>query len=655
MLLLIAVFIIFFNIFFGDNSSNEKNIHNTVEILTPHQKPADNIDDGEISCQGNTKGIEEEPSNKHPGKEIQTCKDSSYRAREQKSEIRPPESGLYSIKRGVKIVPKITTQITNSPSYSSYVKAEKVKLSGNFMIFMDKEGIIHLWDLEKKKEVFSVNACDSDNVKDFSISSSGDFLAVGCDKAVKVWNIRYGKLFIEKDLESLDSVAICGNNLLVASEGSVNLYEISEEELHRIGSIETGRISSIDCLTRREVAIYKGKTVAIWRILSEREAFQENILSGDITADTEKRRFSFIKSLRFEARRVLAIGAGKAVFLNEEGKVEIVDLKDKDEESFLPEIPCEAEIVDADFYRDKLVTVDKSLTVRIFSLGEEINEVESFSLLSSGKEETLTAQQETPRRFSRHWYKHQYALVVGINNYKRDPLNSAMADAEAIKKELERRGFEVRSLYNEGATKKNILKALEEIRKNMDNEDSFVFYFSGHGVSLKTPAGVERGFIIPYGAKVSSNSSIIKYEEETISLHDLKDIAYDMKAKHIAFFLDSCFSGLIFEKRGRKNIPRIETLLQKKAIDILTAGGNQEIYDGGPEHSPFTIALLEAFQGSADSNKDGFLTFPEIAKYVRKRVLELTANKNRQKPQFDNLVDTNEKGEFVFKVIKSTR
>jgi len=649
-LLLIVVFIILFNVFFGGDNTKERETSVTrhqvkVSISQKEEKTHKNEYDGEISLQEDTEDIKEEHFSKYSGKESQTYR--NFR-REIRKDL--PESNSYSITRGIKVVPKIyNTQITNSSQHSNSVEVEKVKLFGNFILFKDKEGI-HLWNLEERKEVFSVNSCDSDNIRDFHASLSGDLLVIGCGRVVKVWNIRYGKLIIEKELENINSVAICGNNLLVASEGDLELYEVSDGKLRKVSSVETGEISSIDCLSEKKAAVYKDETVDIWKILSEKEAFQENILAGDIIADIERRRFFFIKNLRFEGRKVLAIGDGKAVLLNEEGKVEFWDLDSEGKESLLNEIPDGIEIVDADFYRGKLITVDGSLRIRVFSLENRINEVESFSLLNS-VEGTLTAQQKTPRKSPRYWYKHQYALVVGINDYDQDPLNSAVADAKAVKRELERRGFKVRFLYNERATKENILKVLDEIRKNINEEDSFVFYFSGHGASLKTSAGVERGFIIPYGAEISLNSSIIEYDKKTISLHFLRDIAYDMKAKHVAFFLDSCFSGLIFEKRGRKSIPQIEMLLQRKAIDILTAGGNQEVYDGGSEHSPFTTALLEALHGNADYNRDGYLTFPEIANYVRKRVLELTANRNQQKPQFDNLVDANEKGEFVFEVI----
>jgi uncharacterized caspase-like protein/galactitol-specific phosphotransferase system IIB component len=251
------------------------------------------------------------------------------------------------------------------------------------------------------------------------------------------------------------------------------------------------------------------------------------------------------------------------------------------------------------------------------------------------------------------WYEKQFAIVIGIDKYHNEQLETlqnAVNDARAISNMLKKFGFEVLELYNQQATKRNIIDAISQISRQTKNNDSHIFYFAGHGKGFTLENRERVGYILPYDTKLSIyENDIIAYDDEAIPLSTIKKYAKNMKAKHIALIFDSCFSGLAM-KRGielakKNNMEYYNDLLSRKAINILTAGDDQPVSDG-TGHSPFTRALLQGLdqKGIDIIDRDGYVTFSQMATYVKEKVEKATGR--RQRPQFDNL--SFEDGDFVF-------
>ena len=74
-----------------------------------------------------------------------------------------------------------------------------------------------------------------------------------------------------------------------------------------------------------------------------------------------------------------------------------------------------------------------------------------------------------------------YALVIGINDYKYIPkLEIAKKDAIEVERLLrEMYGFETKLIYD--ATRMAVLNAINDFRKKIKEEDSFLIYYAGHG------------------------------------------------------------------------------------------------------------------------------------------------------------------------------
>ena len=251
------------------------------------------------------------------------------------------------------------------------------------------------------------------------------------------------------------------------------------------------------------------------------------------------------------------------------------------------------------------------------------------------------------------WYEKQYALVIGIDNYRSsriDSLQNAVNDAKEASRLFNNMGFEVIELYDMEATKKAILLTFSNILRKIQKNDSFIFYFAGHGQGLLLESKDKVGYIIPYDADISlTDTNVIDYDEEAVGLSDIVKYCKSMKAKHIALLLDSCFSGLAL----KRSVPKIDDmdfdyyndLLNRKAINILTAGDDQPVSDG-TGHSPFTRAILNGLgkKGLDIHDRDGFATFNQLAVYVKEKVEKATGR--RQRPQFDNLSMGD--GDFIF-------
>ena len=79
----------------------------------------------------------------------------------------------------------------------------------------------------------------------------------------------------------------------------------------------------------------------------------------------------------------------------------------------------------------------------------------------------------------------KHAIVIGINNYKINPLKGCINDANKISNYLENNNnYNVHLLLNNNATKQNIINKINELLTIKHTITNLVFFFSGHGSLL---------------------------------------------------------------------------------------------------------------------------------------------------------------------------
>ena len=128
----------------------------------------------------------------------------------------------------------------------------------------------------------------------------------------------------------------------------------------------------------------------------------------------------------------------------------------------------------------------------------------------------------------------------------------------------------------------------------------------------------------------------------------IEEVAKNTSAKHVLFMFDACFAGSVF-LASRPAPSYIEVFTEEPVRQFITSGSaDQEV----PDNSIFRRAFVDALAGSADFDKDGYLTGSELGTYIQKRTAEDW--KGELTPQYGKLQDPNlNKGDFVFKIGKS--
>ncbi|MCI0652241.1 MAG: caspase family protein [Planctomycetes bacterium] len=134
------------------------------------------------------------------------------------------------------------------------------------------------------------------------------------------------------------------------------------------------------------------------------------------------------------------------------------------------------------------------------------------------------------------------ALCIGINDYPGtgSDLSGCVNDANDWSRELERRGFSVRRLFDRQATGKALRAAIREIVGGAAPRDTVVVQFSGHGsfvpdVDGDEPDGTDE-CICPYDVEAKGPIT----DDELFELYSAKQ-----PGVKLVILSDSCHSGTV--------------------------------------------------------------------------------------------------------------
>jgi hypothetical protein len=259
------------------------------------------------------------------------------------------------------------------------------------------------------------------------------------------------------------------------------------------------------------------------------------------------------------------------------------------------------------------------------------------------------ARESQAKRTYRPGYQRRVAAVIGVNDYVHWPrLSGARPDAEKVAERLRGLGFEpVLELYDRQATRGAILELLgSKLPGVVGENDLVVIFFAGHGQTETIGDGAreqKRGYIIPADASVEGVFAT------AIPMHQLRALTNRLPAKHVFYAMDSCYSGLGFSRAlgiVRKDADDyIDKVTSLRSVQMVTAGGEGEEVIERDGEGVFTRSLLDALDGEADANGDGYVTATEIGAYVAPRVTNETGA--RQSPQSGRLEG---EGEIAFEI-----
>ena len=209
-----------------------------------------------------------------------------------------------------------------------------------------------------------------------------------------------------------------------------------------------------------------------------------------------------------------------------------------------------------------LLMDDKTILGQQPDLLKEIMEIESpqpqivVQVNSQEEKKNVAKQKET-----------RIALVIGNANYasqRLESLSSPINDARGVSKMLEKLGFKVRPVVENGS-KNTMRKAIMDFIREAKNYDVALFYYSGHGIQSK-PGLSATNYLIPSDAKLQFCESL---SGECIDLNEmvLNNLSKEREGKASLAFIDACRTVL--------NLPSESDFGETKGSDRELRGLNE--------------------------------------------------------------------------------
>lgn len=227
-----------------------------------------------------------------------------------------------------------------------------------------------------------------------------------------------------------------------------------------------------------------------------------------------------------------------------------------------------------------------------------------------------------------------HVLAIGINKYQNEnySLNYAQPDARAFVSKLSERGKRLFrninkiEIYDEDATRDNIMMAFKTMASYARPEDVFLFYYAGHGTLDEEHS--EEFYLVPTNVtRLYGDSEQLM--QKGISASDLRQMLTQVKSQKQIILMDACHSGGAVKSMSVRSAASDEKaifqLARSAGVVIIASSGTKQFATEFEElkHGVFTYALLEALDGKAD-NGDKRITVNELNSYMDNRVPELT-------------------------------
>ncbi|WOK09615.1 caspase family protein [Imperialibacter roseus] len=233
-----------------------------------------------------------------------------------------------------------------------------------------------------------------------------------------------------------------------------------------------------------------------------------------------------------------------------------------------------------------------------------------------------------------------HILAVGINKYQNPKmtLNYARPDAESFSSMIDDNGtslfkeIKLHTLFDDQASKENIIKKLDELSAVVHPEDVFIFYYAGHGSMVDNSF-----YFIPTESLRLYDVSSLK--KNAIEASELQEHLKSIHALKQLIVMDACQSGASIEllaTRGAAEEKAIAQLSRSAGIHVMASAGSEQFATEFAElgHGLFTYLLITGLQGAADgAPKDGKVTIYELKSFLDDQVPELT-QKLKGTPQY---------------------
>jgi uncharacterized protein (TIGR02145 family) len=227
-----------------------------------------------------------------------------------------------------------------------------------------------------------------------------------------------------------------------------------------------------------------------------------------------------------------------------------------------------------------------------------------------------------------------HLLVIGVDAYTHcPPLSNCVKDAKDFTALMQQQ-YQVSpertyELYDGQATRTKVLRQLKNLRHKVQEDDSLIVYFSGHGEIED-----EEGYWIPVEGKPGE-------DEGWIAASSIKRRLNQVESFHTLVIADACFAGSFFVTY--KSATRQLLHSRRSRLGISGSHSRERAFDGqAGDNSPFAKELLRALRHNQQP-----LPVDQLFTQVRDAVA--AATQGRQTPIFKNIdVKGDDQGQFVF-------
>ena len=231
-----------------------------------------------------------------------------------------------------------------------------------------------------------------------------------------------------------------------------------------------------------------------------------------------------------------------------------------------------------------------------------------------------------------------YIVAIGINKHKncKHNLKHSVQDAQAVIASLREMGqgifhdIKAQTIFDEKAIRLNIKGALKQVEQASRPEDTFIFYYSGRGLTSEGSNKQQADFYLAltdvkqfYGY----NELLI---EKGISITELRETCQRIKARKQLIVLDTHQPDSVVKKITMREATTEKTIAQLARIaglTVLASDRSEEIAKELEElgHSLLTYTLLKGLAGEADNSpKDSRVTVNELSSYIQAQIPELS-------------------------------
>ena len=186
-------------------------------------------------------------------------------------------------------------------------------------------------------------------------------------------------------------------------------------------------------------------------------------------------------------------------------------------------------------------------------------------------------------------------------------------------------------VFLENAKRRDIIDALDNLSKKVDENDNVLIFYAGHGYWDKDN---EIGYWIPSDARQSSTADWFRNST-------LTDQIRSIKSRHTLLIADACFSGAIFKARAAfmdadKAINLKYSLPSRKA---MTSGTLTEV----PDRSAFIKYLVKRLE----DNSSKYLAANDL--FFSMEAAVINNSDADVKPQYGTIQKVgDEGGDFIF-------